>query len=179
MRWQDQEGPPGVSHNSESVTAARQSLPAFSFNSLPTEVMIKVLHMLTLPATASLMQTCKHFRILCMDTFTWEPHAGEFRAIDSKARTHYRRCSRPISQPASHSAHAHLACTQSPDQLAEPANYQRYSWCPVPGETHMRRKFSSGKSVAEPAWLSLMPHVACKGNTWLYVKTKALAGSTQ
>lgn len=138
------------------------------------EVVLNVVEMLTLPATASLMQTCGHLRSLCMEAYTWESHSGDFRAINDKARMHYRLSNSQLVSPKQIAEDPHTLVS---GQLAEPANYQRYSWCPVPGETHMRRKFSSGSKVAEPAWLTLMPHVSCKSSTWLYVKTKTLAGS--
>ena len=120
------------------------------------------------------MQTCKHLRSLCMNIHTWEAHSGESWAIQDKARTHYRLRDSPAvtAEPPFASV-----ASVDPARLAEAANWQRFSWSPVPGELYTRRVFSSGDKVATPAWLSLMPHVSSQNSTWLYVKTKTLAGN--
>ena len=171
--FQDTAADTQVAEATENPHPVEKNQSTLSFASLPIEVIANVLDMLMLPATASLMQTCKHLRSLCMDIHSWEAHSGEFRAIQDKARTHYR--SRD-SQPATAKPHCGSSANVDPARLAEAANWQRYSWSPVPGELYTRRVFSSAAKVAAPAWLSLIPHVSSQNNTWLYVKTKTLAG---
>lgn len=125
------------------------------------------------------MQTCTHLRSLFFNIYNWKPHAGGFQIVNSdKARQHYRLHDMPVTSSSAGSSNrvVQSQLAEVVAEAADAANSQRYSWCPVPGQQFLRRTFSSGSKIVEPAWLSLLPQVFCEGNTWLYVKIKTVAG---
>ena len=168
-----------IENNTDALENLRSG-HTVSFASLPTEVVLHISAQLTLPATASLMQTCRHLRMLCFKVYKWEPHSGGFQMMKlDNARQYYRLHNMPLTSSSAGSCNT-VVQSQLAEVVAEAAdaaNSQRYSWCPVPGQQFLQRVFSSGSKIVKPAWLSLLPRVSCEGSSWLYVKTKTVAGT--